>query len=130
MAEKGYLKQIHPVLPVQNVVAALFFYVNKLGFDILFADDPEHPKYAGIIRDGIQIHLQWLDAKEWEVDIDRPMLRIETDNVAELFKEFADKDVFHKDTKLQTTQWGTEEFGFYDLYKNGLVFYTNKPAKR
>ena len=125
MEERGYLKQIHPVLPVQNVLAALFFYVNNLGFDILFADDPEQPKYAGITRDGIQIHLQWHDEKEWEVEIDRPMLRIETENVDTLFKEYQDKDVFHKDTKLMNSQWGTREFGFYDLYKNGLIFYTN-----
>ncbi|WP_228850900.1 VOC family protein [Aegicerativicinus sediminis] len=125
MENKGYLKHIHPVLPVQNVVAALFFYVNKLGFDILFADDPDEPKYAGIARDGIQIHLQWHDAKEWEVEVDRPMLRIETENVDALFTELNEKEVFHKDTKLMNSQWGTREFGFYDLYKNGLIFYTN-----
>lgn len=48
---RGYLHQIHPVLP------ALFFYVNKLGFEILFADDDKDPKYAGVRRDGIEIHL-------------------------------------------------------------------------
>ena len=47
--EKGYLHQIHPVLPVKNVLAALFFYVNKLGFDIAFADDDKDPKYDVMI---------------------------------------------------------------------------------
>ena len=60
---KGYLHQIHPVLPVKNVVEALDFYVNRLGFKIAFADDSKKPTYAGIIRDGIEIHLQWHDAR-------------------------------------------------------------------
>ncbi|MEP2239340.1 MAG: VOC family protein [Maribacter sp.] len=58
MEEKGYLHQIHPVLPVWDVVEALDFYVNRLGFKIAFADDAKNPKYAGILRDDIEIHLQ------------------------------------------------------------------------
>lgn len=122
---KGYLHQIHPVLPVQNVLAALFFYVNKLGFEILFADDEKDPKYAGVKRDGIEIHLQWHDEKEWELTIDRPMLRIVTQNIENLFDEYKAKEVFHADTILRDTAWGTKEFAFYDLYKNGLTFYSN-----
>lgn len=122
---RGYLHQIHPVLPAKNVLAALFFYVNKLGFEILFADDDKDPKYAGVRRDGIEIHLQWHDEAEWEIAVDRPMLRIVTQNIEELFEEFKTKEVFHKDTTLHETAWGTKEFAFYDLYKNGLTFYTN-----
>ncbi len=123
--EKAHLHQIHPVLPVQNVLAALFFYVNKLGFDIAFADDPKKPTYAGIRRDGIEIHLQWHDAKAWETDTDRPMLRIVTQNIESLFAEYQSKDVFHESTQLKETDWQTKEFAFYDLYKNGLTFYTD-----
>lgn len=123
---KPHLHQIHPVLPVQNVLAALFFYVNKLGFEIAFADDPKNPKYAGVKRDHIEIHLQWHDAKEWEVTINTPMLRIVTQNVDALFDEYKGKDVFHKSTKVKDTAWQTREFAFYDLYKNGLTFYQNK----
>lgn len=54
---KGYLYQIHPVLPVQNVLAALFYYTNKLGFEIAFADHATNPTYVGVKRDGIEIHL-------------------------------------------------------------------------
>jgi len=120
---KGYLHQIHPVLPVQNVVVALKFYVNKLGFKIAFADDSKEPYYAGVIRDGIEIHLQWHNAKEWEHAVDRPMLRIVTQNIEELYQEFMDQGVFHKNTTLSETAWGTREFAFFDPYKNGLTFY-------
>lgn len=120
---KAHLHQIHPVLPVQNVLAALFFYVNKLGFEIAFADDPKAPTYAGVRRDDIEIHLQWHDAKEWETAVDRPMLRIVTQNIESLFREYQTKEVFHESTALMETAWKTKEFAFYDLYKNGLTFY-------
>ncbi|MDO1511455.1 glyoxalase superfamily protein [Maribacter confluentis] len=123
MEVKGYLYQIHPVLPVWDVVEALDFYVNRLGFRIAFADDAKKPKYAGVIRDAIEIHLQWHDVKEWELEIDRPMLRIVTQNIQALYTEYAEKDIFNPHTLLRETAWGTKEFAFYDPFKNGLTFY-------
>lgn len=121
--QKGYLHQIHPILPVQNVVEALSFYVNKLGFKIAFADDSKKPTYAGVRRDNIEIHLQWHDVKEWESSLNTPMLRIVTQNIESLFEEYKTKNVFHNDTVLKETAWGTREFAFYDLDKNGWTFY-------
>ncbi len=123
MKVKGYLHQIHPVLPVKDVVEALDFYVNRLGFKIAFADDSKNPKYAGILKDAVEIHLQWHDAAEWELAIDRPMLRIVTENIEQLYAEYSEKDVFHAHTLLRETAWGTKEFAFYDPFKNGLTFY-------
>ena len=125
MEVRGYLHQIHPVLPVWDVVEALDFYVNRLGFRIAFADDAKNPKYVGVIKDAIEIHLQWHDAKEWEVEIDRPMLRIVTQNIESLFREYGEKDIFNPHTLLRETAWGTKEFAFYDPFKNGLTFYTD-----
>lgn len=125
MEVRGYLHQIHPVLSVWDVVEALDFYVNRLGFRIAFADDAKNPKYAGVIKDAIEIHLQWHDAKEWEVEIDRPMLRIVTQNIESLFREYGEKDIFNPHTLLRETAWGTKEFAFYDPFKNGLTFYTD-----
>jgi len=34
---KGYLHQIHPVRPVKDVIEALVFYTNSLGFKIAFS---------------------------------------------------------------------------------------------
>jgi catechol 2,3-dioxygenase-like lactoylglutathione lyase family enzyme len=62
---KGYIQTVHPVLPVRDVVASLRYYVEKLGFEIAFADDQHNPMYAGITRDGIDIHLQWHDSANW-----------------------------------------------------------------
>ena len=123
MDQKGYLHQIHPVLPVWDVIEALDFYVNRLGFRIAFADDPKKPKYAGVIKDAVEIHLQWHDAKEWDAEIDRPMLRIVTQNIESLYRKYGEKEVFNPHTLLRETAWGTKEFAFYDPFKNGLTFY-------
>ncbi len=121
--DKGYLHQIHPILPVKDVVEALKYYVHSLGFTIAFADDSKAPTYAGVRRDGIEIHLQWHDSKEWESDFNTPMIRIVTQNIEALYEEYKSKNVFHKQTLLRETEWGTLEFAFFDLYKNGLTFY-------
>ena len=120
---KGYLKQIHPVLPVKSVTEAIFYYTQKLGFKLAFKDEGDDPKYAGITRDGIEIHLQWHDEKEWEDAIDRPLLRIYVEDVDALFDEYKTQDVFHENTRLRDTAWGTREFGVYDISSNGLIFY-------
>ncbi len=51
------------------------------------------------------------------------MLRIVTQNIEALYEEYEGQGVFHKNTSLKKTAWGTREFAFYDLYKNGLTFY-------
>ncbi len=123
MERKGYLHQIHPVLPVKDVIEALDFYVNRLGFKIGFADDSKRPTYAGVLRDEIEIHLQWHDTSEWEKAVERPMLRIVSQNIEALYEEYASKEVFHAHTLLRETAWGTKEFAFYDPFDNGLTFY-------
>jgi len=116
---------VHPVLAVKDVLKALGFYVNKLGFEVTFADHRTAPKYVGIKRGNVEIHLQWHHASEWESNIDRPMLRFLVLNSAALFDEYKTKDVFHEHTQLRETTWNTKEFAFYDLDKNGLTFYEN-----
>lgn len=118
----GRLRQIHPVLPVKDVSKSIEFYKN-IGFRLLFSDATVQPFYAGVGRDDIEIHLQWHDSKEWETNMDRPMLRILSEGLDDLFHEFERQKVFHKNTELKNTAWGTREFGFYDLDLNGLVFY-------
>lgn len=53
------------------------------------------------------------------------MLRFKVQNIEDLFKSLTSVDVFHINTDLRKTSWGTEEFAFYDLDSNGLTFYRN-----
>tara|TARA_R110002012_G_scaffold64308_2_gene169043 strand:+ start:12522 stop:12899 length:378 start_codon:yes stop_codon:yes gene_type:complete len=123
--EKAHLHQIHPVLPVQNILAALFFYVNKLGFEIAFADDPKVPTYAGLRRGDVEIHLQVHNEDFFKSGHVASQLRIVTQNIESLYIEFEAKQVFQGQIQINQTDWGTKEFAIYDLDKNGLTFYSN-----
>lgn len=120
---KVHLKQIHPVLPVRNVSESIKYYQDLLGFNIAFKDTGNDPKYAGIQRDAIEIHLQWHDEKDWGEGMDSSLLRIYVEAVDALFDEYQSKSVFHDRTAVKDTVWGTREFGIYDIDKNGLIFY-------
>jgi catechol 2,3-dioxygenase-like lactoylglutathione lyase family enzyme len=115
-------QEVNPVLPVRNVSDAIAYYTQKLGFRLLFQDAPHDPKYAGIERDGVRLHLQWHDAADF-ASVEKLALRFVIDDVDSLFEEYRDKDVFHTQTALRDTAWGTREFAFYDHDGNGLFFY-------
>lgn len=84
---KGYLQEIHPVLPVKDVKVAIKYYVDKLGFEIAFADDNTNLYYAGIKRDATEIHLQCHNYKEWDA-VERPILHFVTQNIEGIFDEY------------------------------------------
>lgn len=54
----SFLKQVQPVLPTQDVLASIDFYVQQLGFHLSFQDHESDPAYAGVQRDGVELHLQ------------------------------------------------------------------------
>lgn len=122
---KAVLKQINPVLPVRNVTEALRYYIHNLGFKLAFKDAGENPGYAGVIRDDVEIHLQWHDENDWTEGMDSLLLRIYVEDVELLFEEYKSTSVFHENTALKKTAWATKEFAFYDSNMNGLIFYNN-----
>jgi uncharacterized glyoxalase superfamily protein PhnB len=118
-------KEVQPVLPVRDVDRALRFYVERLGFQLAFRDRPgPDVRYAGLRRDGVELHLQWHDEADFHgVEAGTLMLRFVVDDPDALFAEYEDKGVFHERTRLADTPWGTREFGFFDPDGNGLTFY-------
>lgn len=120
--QRAELQAVHPVLPSRNVAAAIEYYVTRLGFSLEFQDAESEPRYAVLRRDNVVFHVQWHDPVEWKA-VERPMLRFVVSDVQVLFDEFKDKQVFHQNTALRETDWGTREFAFFDLDQNGLTFY-------
>ena len=118
------IKEVHPVLPVKDVSLAIEFYVRELGFELLFTDVPETPKYAGVKRDAVEVHLQWHDASEWKPGVDRPLIRLLCTDPDLLFKELGHL-IKPSGQGIRNTAWGTREFGIYDPSDNGLIFYKN-----
>lgn len=115
-----------PVLMSRDVGAALLFY-RKLGFDVEFQDAPAQPRYAGIVRDGVALHLQWQDAAHWANALDRPMYRFPVADLDALHAEFLAAGALPTQNPSPyaapaDTPWGTREFHFYDPDGNALQF--------
>lgn len=119
---KAMLEAVHPVLPSRNVVASIRYYVEKLGFSHRFQSSAEDPDYAGVERGNVGLHLQQHDPAELD-RAGQPSLRFVVSDVDALFEEYKDTGVFHEQTELRDTAWGTREFAFFDPDNNGLTFY-------
>ncbi len=127
-AGAGQSFTVQPVLPVRDVRASLAFYLGKLGFEGIFLDDPDQPRYAGIRRGGAEIHLQWHDSSEW-VRVERASLRFQVGSPDALCAEWIARNALPADLLPRETAWGTREFGLYDPDGNALHFYQTLPAE-
>jgi len=116
---------VNPILPAKHVATLAAFYVDKLGFELAFQDAEDEPKYAGLQRDGVELHLQWQDASHWVAGQDRPSFRFVVDDPDALFGEFRARGAVPEGKQVQETPWGTREFAFYDPDGNGLSFYAD-----
>ncbi len=115
------LESVQPVLMVRDVTASIQFY-QLLGFEPAFRDSPVEPKYAGVRRDGVELHLQWHEAKDFAQG-DRPTYRFVVPDIDELFEEFSVRCPDLHRTEVRDTPWGTREFHVRDPDRNGLQFY-------
>ena len=114
-------KAIHPVLMSRDVARSIRF-LELLGFQRAFMDSERSPRYAGVRRERLELHLQWHDAAEWVEGVDRPTYRFLVENPQRLHQEFRDRGVADM-TDPWRTEWGTEEFHVRDPDGNGLQFY-------
>jgi uncharacterized glyoxalase superfamily protein PhnB len=121
-----------PVLPVRDLGAAVTFYTERLGFTFTFGDrvgaplldGRGAPGYAGVRRDGVELHLQWQDDEAFKKGtVGLAMLRFLVADLDALFDEYAGAGVFHDRTRLRETAWGTREFNVRDPDGNALTFY-------
>ena len=127
--ERARLQSVRPVLMCRDLSAAVRFYAS-LGFVLQFQDDPGNPRYAVIVRDEVELHLQWQDASQWAHPIDRPTYRFLVQDVDGLYAEFRNRGVLDDQTSEGSpwaapgdTPWGTREFHVRDGDGNGLQFY-------
>lgn len=118
---KAKLEEVQPVLMVRDVAASIGFF-QRLGFELAFCYSTADPKYAGVRRDSVELHLQWHEAKDFSPG-DRPTYRFVVPEVDELFAEFAAGGGELDRTDVRDTPWGTREFHVRDPDGNGLQFY-------
>lgn len=116
------LEGVQPVLMSRDVAASIRFY-ERLGFKLVGQDSQLEPKYARMMRDDIELHFQWHDAKEWDYPNDRPTYRFVVQDVDGLYQQFEESGALADATKVAETPWGTREFHVRDPDLNGLQFY-------
>ncbi len=117
-----------PVIAVSDSARAEDYYCRVLGFQKMFAYPPDavkpDPRYLGIARDGVWLHLQsykperagMTDAFIWVADVDR------------LHEELSSRGAAVQLPPTDQT-WGTREMGVRDPDGNVLVFAAKPPAQ-
>jgi catechol 2,3-dioxygenase-like lactoylglutathione lyase family enzyme len=130
------LSQTIPALPVRDAAAAVDFYRDRLGFDVLHHDGG----FAVMARDDAVVHLWEAGDESWRErdSIERPVrsgaesfiagtasCRVVVDGVEELYEELRRSDVLHPVSKegVDDTDFGTREFATLDLDGNLVTFF-------
>ena len=110
--------EISPVLPSSDMKRDVEWYIEKVGFRALSQDE----MYAVLRRENLCIHLQWHADTEDDPLLGGSVIKIFVQNIQPIFEEFLGKGLVTQDQLRIRTDWGTNEFGFYDLNQNAIFF--------
>ncbi len=130
------LLAVHPVLMASDVRRSISFF-EDLGFTTSFFDDQDNPRYVGLTRNNVEIHVQWNELSSTDKGLDRPVYRFLVRDVDALYREFSDRANGVLAAAQTTpwcapadTPWGTREFHVRDPSGNGLQFYQSPAPPR
>jgi catechol 2,3-dioxygenase-like lactoylglutathione lyase family enzyme len=130
------LGQTIPALPVRDAAAAVDFYRDRLGFQVLHHDGG----FAVLARDAAVVHLWEAGDESWQErdSLERPVrsgaesfiagtasCRIDVDGVDALYEELRESGVLHpvSSSGVSETDFGTREFATLDLDGNLVTFF-------
>ena len=130
------LRQTIPALPVRNAAAAVDFYRDRLGFEVLHHDGG----FAVLGRDDAVVHLWQASDETWRKrdSIERPVrsgaesfiagttsCRIEVDGVDDLYDELRATNVLHPVSRegVEEMDFGSREFATLDPDGNLITFF-------
>jgi uncharacterized glyoxalase superfamily protein PhnB len=120
------LKDVTPILCVQDVKACAAFFQQKLGFEIDFLHGLP-PFYGAVSRDGVCLHMRYVQqpffAQTAAQEKSLIFASIEVSNVQGLFKEFKARGVEFAQT-LKKQAWGGTDFQVRDPDGNVISFVT------
>jgi uncharacterized glyoxalase superfamily protein PhnB len=121
-----FLKDVTPILCVQDVKACAAFFQQKLGFEIDFLHGLP-PFYGAVSRDGVCLHMRYVQqpffAQSAAQEKSLIFASIEVSNVQSLFKEFKARGVEFAQT-LKKQAWGGTDFQVRDPDGNVISFVT------
>jgi catechol 2,3-dioxygenase-like lactoylglutathione lyase family enzyme len=130
------LSQTIPALPVRAAAAAVDFYRDRLGFEVLHHDGG----FAVLCRDDAVVHLWEASDESWRTRDSEgspvrsgaesfiagtASCRIVVDGVDDLYDELRRADVLHPVSKegVDDTDFGTREFATLDADGNLVTFF-------
>ncbi len=104
-----------PVIPAADVEASLAWWTAICGFTETFRDRTP-PTYAGLRRDGTDIHLSAVTGSTAARTVgDQTMLRFSVDDIEALYADYQQRGgTIHPNGKLGRKPWGTYEFSAID----------------
>jgi len=114
-----------PQLFVSAIEASCQFYVDRLGFEVVFTSG-EPPFYAQVARDGCRLNLRRatgavFDASFRDREVDALAATLTLDDAGQLFAEFQKAGAtFHQ--PLRTEPWGARTFIVRDPDGNLIAF--------
>ncbi|MFY8087920.1 MAG: glyoxalase superfamily protein [Rubrivivax sp.] len=114
------LTQTTPILRSADATQMRRFYIDFLGFELLFEHrfEPHLPLYCALKRDACELHLS-----EHTGDSQPGAgLRIAVDDIDALAAELAAKSDLHPAPQVETMPWGTRDFSVTDPVGNRLTF--------
>ena len=118
MNDSKKILELAPVLPSSNIKRDVTWYKERVGFEALFYDN----YYAVIKRDSFHIHLQWHAGTADDPLLGGSVLKIFIKDIEAYFQEFIDRKTIKNNSLRLQTDWGTNEFGFFDLNNNAIFF--------
>ena len=111
------ITKIIPVLESADIDRDVAWYKEKTGFEVSFL----HEKmYAGLYRDGLEIHLQWHAGTKDDPMNGGAVIRINVKNIKPIFEEFKQRGAVKEVDFRANTPWGTNEFAIHDLNSNAI----------
>jgi catechol 2,3-dioxygenase-like lactoylglutathione lyase family enzyme len=132
-----HLTQTIPAMPVRDAAAAVAFYRDRLGFEVLHYDGG----FAVLRRDEAVVHLWESGDETWRARDDlrekrvctgaesfiagTASCRIMVEGVDDLYAELRAADVLHPVSRdgVEDTDFGTREFSVLDLDGNLVTFF-------
>ena len=114
-----------PILRMFDEVKARAFYIDYLGFQVVFEHrfEPDLPLYMEVVRGACRLHLS-----EHHGDCTPgSAVRIKVDDAPAMAAELAGKSYKPLRPGIETTPWDTYEVCLTDPFGNRIILYADKP---
>ena len=120
MADTPRFTRTIPVLRMFDVPKAREFYLDWLGFTVLFEHrfEPELPLYLAVVRGDLELHL----SEHHGDGSPGANVRVETTGIDALHAELTEKRYGYGRPGVETMPWGTRELTVHDPFGNRITF--------